>query len=355
MQRANLSAALLLSLAPALHAQSGTMAPRAATAYSYSVNGDGERDRAMLGVTTGSSGKRDTLGLLVESVTSGSPAEKAGIEEGNRIASINGVSLKLAREDAGESDMSGVMANRLTREMRKIKAGDEVTLQLWTGGSYKSVKIKTVTAEELSPAKRERLDRSEIEERAVVGISLGSNGSKRDSAGVFVSAVTDDGPADKAGIGEGDRIASINGVDLRVPREDLGDGMVAGARVSRLQREVAKAKAGQVLDLVVVSGGKSRSVKVTTIKAKDLPHNGGSYMIHFGDGPGMSFGPMGGTVLATPQLRREIEQEATQAAQAARVQIQAQGAKMRGELDQMRSRLQNMRVTAPVIWRRVII
>ena len=77
----------------------------------------------MLGVSTGSSGKRDTLGLLIESVTPGSPAEKAGLEEGNRIASINGVSLKLSREDAGESDMSGTMTNRLVREMRKIEGG----------------------------------------------------------------------------------------------------------------------------------------------------------------------------------------------------------------------------------------
>ena len=256
----------------------------------------------MLGITTGSSGKRDTLGVLVESVTAGSPAEKAGIEEGNRIASINGVSLKLAREDAGESDMSGVMANRLRREMRKAKPGDEVTLQLWTGGAYKTVKIKTVGADDLSPARHAM---AEMEDRAVLGISLSATGSKRDTAGVFVSSVTEDGPAEKAGIGEGDRIASINGVDLKVPREDIGDGSVSGARVLRLQREVHKLKVGQTADLVVVSGGRSRSVKVTAVKAKDLP------------------------LMALPELQ--------------------------GAMERVRSQMQRIRVEIPRISRRMII
>jgi len=42
----------------------------------------GDPDRPMIGVSTRSSGKRDTLGLLIESVTRDSPAEKAGIRVG---------------------------------------------------------------------------------------------------------------------------------------------------------------------------------------------------------------------------------------------------------------------------------
>lgn len=36
-------------------------------------------DRAVLGLSMSSTGKRDTLGVLVQSVTPGGPAEKAGI------------------------------------------------------------------------------------------------------------------------------------------------------------------------------------------------------------------------------------------------------------------------------------
>src|SRR5437868_13373605 len=59
-----------------------------------------EQPRAVIGVTTNAGAtSRDTLGLLVSSVRDGSPAEKAGVQEGDRIASLNGVSLKLAAAD----------------------------------------------------------------------------------------------------------------------------------------------------------------------------------------------------------------------------------------------------------------
>ncbi|MGH7654072.1 MAG: PDZ domain-containing protein [Gemmatimonadaceae bacterium] len=147
MRRLILPMFLLAAAAPVAGAQStGQSAPRART-YTWTSRDDS--DRAMLGISTGGSGRRDTLGLFIESITDGSPADKAGLEEGNRIASINGVNLKVAREDAGDSDMSGAMTSRLVREMRKIKAGDEVTLQVWSDGHYKSVKVKTVAAKEL--------------------------------------------------------------------------------------------------------------------------------------------------------------------------------------------------------------
>ena len=328
MQRATLSAVFTATVfisASGLAAQLPTPAPRPTAMFSY-MDHEGGQNRAILGITTGSSGKRDTLGVLVESVTTGSPADNAGVEEGNRIASINGVNLKLAREDAGESDMSGAMTNRLSREMRKAKPGDEVTLQLWTGGAYKTVKLKAVSADDLSPARHTMAD---MAERAVLGLSLSATGSKRDTAGVFVLSVTEDGPAEKAGIGEGDRIASVNGVDLKVPREDMGDGNVSGARVQRLQREVHKLKVGQIADLVVVSGGRSRTVKVTAVKAKDLPHSGNSYMFRIGDDATLVRTPSAPELMAVPE--------------------------MQGAMERMRSQIQRIKVELPRISRRVII
>src|SRR5919197_2978799 len=69
--------------------------PPPAIARALRLGGDDE-PRAVLGISTNGSGSaRDTLGVLVSSVVPNSPADKAGIEEGNRIASINGVSLSL--------------------------------------------------------------------------------------------------------------------------------------------------------------------------------------------------------------------------------------------------------------------
>ena len=104
----------------------------------------------MIGVSTRNSGKRDTLGLLVESVTSGGPAEKAGIEEGDRLVSVNGVNLRLSAADAGEPDMDGVANRRLIRELEKLKAGDEVELRVYRDGNTRTVRVKTVAADELN-------------------------------------------------------------------------------------------------------------------------------------------------------------------------------------------------------------
>ena len=299
MRKLLISTLLLAVALPAAHARQvrTLVAPRGNPAMTSSDDGD----RAFLGVATNSTGKRDTLGLLISSVTPGSPAEKAGLEEGNRIASINGVSLKVSREDAGEYDMSSVMTNRLQREMRKVKAGDDVSLDVWAGGRYRSMKVKTVAADDISPMRRVTAD--DEDNRAVFGISLSSTGSKRDAEGIFISAVTPDGPAEKAGIVEGDRIASINGVDLRVAKDDAGDSWVSSSRVQRLQREIRKLKAGDAADISVWSGGRTRTVKVTSVKASALT-GGESIHIRTGDGfeNGFSFTPQGGTFVM-PRIR----------------------------------------------------
>src|SRR5687767_8603106 len=162
-------------------------------AFGFSFENDDE-NRAVIGITTTSSGSmRDTLGVLIGSITSGGPAEKAGLEEGNRIAAINGVNLRLAAADAGDWDISSVMSRRFTREMGKVKAGSDVDLRIYVGGGqFRNVKVKTVAYDSLyRAARRTRFD---ADDRAALGVSLGSSGSKRDTLGVLVLWLDDDGP-----------------------------------------------------------------------------------------------------------------------------------------------------------------
>lgn len=301
----------ILAIATPLVAQT-TVYPRRST---VTLAGSADPQRAMLGISTSPSGRRDTLGLLVTSVTAGSPAEKAGIEEGNRLISINGVNLKLSRDDADDEYMQGVNQNRLQREMRKLKAGDEAALEVWGGGRSRAVRVKTVAAEELDPVRTTA--RTRDSDRAALGLFLSTTGNKRDTAGVFVQQVVEGGPAEKAGIVEGDRIASINGVDVRVSREDAGDWSVASARIDRLEREIRKLTPGSNVDLVVVSGGRSRTVKVTAVRATELP-GGEGFSYRFGGpdggfrmlGPGgdvraMILGPNGTRMMPRIQLDRD--------------------------------------------------
>ncbi|HZS58583.1 MAG TPA: PDZ domain-containing protein [Gemmatimonadaceae bacterium] len=103
-----------------------------------------------IGVETSSGSVRDTLGVLVIGVTNNGPADKAGIEEGDRIASANGVDLRLTPADAGDREMHGLMSRRLARAVQKLKAGDAVELRVYHDGQYKTVKVTTVKASDLA-------------------------------------------------------------------------------------------------------------------------------------------------------------------------------------------------------------
>jgi hypothetical protein len=106
--------------------------------------------------------------------------------------------------------------------------------------------------------------------RAALGLQISSTGTRRDTIGVFVSSVTPKGPAENAGVIEGDRIVSINGVDLRVSSADAEDNYASGLATRRLQREVAKLAPGARVHLRVWSGGRVREVQVTAGRASDL-------------------------------------------------------------------------------------
>jgi C-terminal processing protease CtpA/Prc len=258
-----------------------TRAPVAARAYTM----DAQTPRAVIGVSTSvSTGGRDTLGLLVSAVTRSGPAEKAGIEEGNRIAMINGVSLKLAAADLGDPDMERLMSRRLVRELDKVKPGDEVSLRVYGSGQTKDVKIRTVDPDSLySSATREIM--RDFEERPTLGMGYGSNGSKRDTLGIFVMSVDEDGPAAKAGIEEGARVQSINGVDLRVSRDDAGDDMVSMTKINRFEREMNKVKPGDAVELRIYQNGQVKTVKATAVPAVSL---GRSRTRVIRNGPGLT-------------------------------------------------------------------
>lgn len=269
-------------------------------AWAFSME---DENRAVIGVTTSTGSARDTLGVLVSAVTPGGPAEKAGIEEGNRIASVNGVNLRLGVADVGDWEMSSAVSRRLTRELRKVKPGDEVELRVYGNGQTRALKVKTVSSDSLyRTARRVRFD---DDDRAVLGIALGSTGSRRDTLGVLIMGIDDDGPAAKAGIEEGNRIAAINGVDLRVPRDDAGDEMLGSSRVRRLYRELEKLKPGDEVTLqLYAGGGRTRDVRLKTVAASSLPRR---HRMFFGTEPFMA--PMPPMAPMAPEVRERLEEE----------------------------------------------
>jgi C-terminal processing protease CtpA/Prc len=282
----------------------GTITPRDAGTFNLLAT---DQPRAVIGVsTTSAATSRDTLGVLVASVRSGSPAEKAGIEEGNRIASVNGVSLKLAAADVGDEEMAGALSRRLSRELDKLKPGDEVQLVVYADGRTKSIKVKTISPDDMYASRVVRRD----DERATLGLSLAVTGNARDTLGVFVMSTDDGSPATKAGIEEGSRIASINGVDVRGKKaSDDDDVVMRTTGVNRLEREVSRLKPGDNVELRVYYNGQYKNVKVVAGRLSDSPRRNRSLTIIGGDNlMTPSMGARIDGVEIGDQLRRGLEQ-----------------------------------------------
>lgn len=155
MRAALSAAALLLPLSLVAQSRDSTKSCSCVTGSNHKPNvfyfgRAGRGDGPAIGVETSSGSVRDTLGVLVIGVTANGPADKAGIEEGDRIASANGVDLRLTSADAGDREMRGLMSRRLARAVQKLKAGDAVDLRVFHDGQYKTVKVTTVKASDLA-------------------------------------------------------------------------------------------------------------------------------------------------------------------------------------------------------------
>lgn len=322
---------------------------------------DFESNRAALGIGTSATGTlRDTLGLMITSITRGGPAEKAGLEEGNRLAAINGVNLRAVAADIEDYQFSGTLVRRLTRELSKVKPGDEVELRVHRDGRTQAMKVRTVSSDSLfrrSVATRvSRTSREDQDDRPALGFSLGSSGSVRDTLGVLVMGVPDSTPAARAGLEEGNRIASINGVNLRVAREDAGDRHLGSAKAQRLRREISQLKPGDDVRLRVYGNGQWRDVTMKVARARDLPRTSWTF---FGGGDGMMMAPMPPMPVMPPTprtptaprtrmqsepIRLEIGPELRRQIQDARVQL-IEG--LRPELERLRPELERIRTELP--------
>lgn len=149
---------------------------------------------------------------------------------------------------------------------------------------------------------------STMMKRAALGIELRATGTRRDTLGVFVAAVTPRGPAETAGIIEGDRIAAINGVDLRSAAADVDDAYTNGIPSHRLSREVQKLTPGTKVTLRVYSGGRFRDVVVTTGRASEVLRQAGHFNLRVpGPGGGMEFRGPDGAMMFSPQMPLRIE------------------------------------------------
>ena len=107
------------------------------------ADADADAARMLLGMSLGTSGTdRDTLGLLVTQVLRDGPADRAGIDEGNRVAEIDGVSLRLDPVDIGRQGAIDAVMRRLSRTLRGLQGGEQAALRVFAAGRFKNANVQ---------------------------------------------------------------------------------------------------------------------------------------------------------------------------------------------------------------------
>ena len=237
--------------------------PEPPPARSVFFSGTGFAARTYLGITPRySSGSADTLGVLVDDVESGYAADKAGIRRGSRLVSIDDVDLRVDPRDLGDYAGELLPQSRLRRVLGRKSPGDTVSVVVLTDGRKETRRV------ELGESPFAASMRAITTDRRVLGVSFSERGSMRDTAGLLIVTVTSGGAADKAGLNEGDRIVSIDGIDLRVPASDAGTSEGVSARVSRFRRALDAARDSQAVKLDVLSDGRHRTVSIVPTRER---------------------------------------------------------------------------------------
>jgi serine protease Do len=185
-------------------------------------------------------GLKEVRGVLVNAVTPGSPADRAGLKTGDVIVALNGQSTN--------------NPNELRNRIASAAPGTQVTLRVFRDGTEREVKT---TLSELTPEVADRPNGAvpDSSTSGRLGMSVqpltpddaAQLGLPRSMQGVVVREVDDAGPAANAGIEAGDVILQANRLPVRSP-DDL---------------RVAAAKSGsQPMLLLVYRSGQSIFVTV---------------------------------------------------------------------------------------------
>lgn len=169
----------------------------------------------------------DLAGALVEQVQHGSPAEKAGLKQGDVLRSFNGRILEnaaqfqslVASTAPGKEISFGILRDGQELTL-KVTLGELPDGMMGTGTAPSSSALRGMTVQELTPSIRNQL------------------GLRPDTPGVVISDLDSDSPAAQAGLQPGDVIQSINRQQVETVADfDRLAAEAAGETLLRVNRQ----------------------------------------------------------------------------------------------------------------------
>lgn len=207
--------------------------------------------RAWLGVSINSIAPEDSeiydlpavAGVLIQGVTGGGPAEDVGLRQSDVLYSVDGEVV--------------YSPNGLQNLIAQKRPGDDVTLRIYREGSARDIRVRLGEAplnappqampEPEEPAAEEKLG---ITVAPLTEEILPMTGYE-EADGVIITGVTRLGPADRRGVGRGEKLLSINNELIETPDD-----------VRRVLRGV---EPGQVVSLVL--GSPQGTTRVVNVRA----------------------------------------------------------------------------------------
>ena len=181
-------------------------------------------------------GLKQTTGALVSEPQAGSPAAKAGVKAGDVIVSLDGTSVKDARE--------------LSQKIGATNPGASVKLGVIRNGSEQTI---DVTLAQLPEQKQAAANTGQEEQSSArLGLTLGTGDN-----GVVVTGVDPNGPAAEHGIQTGDVITNVGGSSVSTPtdvQKQLADLRKAGKHTVLVQVKSEQGTHYVALPLVIQAG-----------------------------------------------------------------------------------------------------
>ncbi|XP_073925471.1 protein scribble homolog isoform X3 [Castor canadensis] len=187
--------------------------------------------------------KGDDEGIFISRVSEEGPAARAGVRVGDKLLEVNGVALRDAEHHEAVEALRGAGAAVQMRVWRErmvepenavtitpLRPEDDYSPRERRGGGLRLALLQPETHSPLRQRHAACLVRSEKGLGFSIAGGKGSTPYRAGDGGIFISRIAEGGAAHRAGtLQVGDRVLSINGVDMTEARHDHAVSLLTAA------------------------------------------------------------------------------------------------------------------------------